>query len=121
MRVIQSVGGKRASIEVKEMKTFFCYGVYYEALAAVIGLISVAITGFKGLNEPTVICGAVTAVFLMINFYASLNAVKGCKLIVSAMASNGGMVIACFVSSFWFGESIGVLQYIGLVLFLAAA
>ncbi len=121
MRVIQSVGGKRASIEVKEMKTFFCYGVYYEALAAVIGLISVAITGFKGLNAPTVICGAVTAVFLMINFYASLNAVKGCKLIVSSMASNGGMVIACFVSSFWFGESIGVLQYIGLVLFLAAA
>lgn len=121
MRVVQSVCGKRASIEVKDTKTFFCYGAYYQTLAAVVGVISVAIAGFKGLNAATVACGAITAVFLMINFYAGLNAVKGCKLIVSSMASNGGMVIACFVSSFWFGESIGVLQYIGLALFLAAA
>ena len=121
MRVIQSVCGNRASIEVKDTKTFFCYGAYYQALAAVVGVISVAITDFKGLNAATVACGAVTAIFLMINFYAGLNAVKGCKLILTSMASNGGLIICCLVSWLWFDEKIGILQGIGLVFFLLSA
>lgn len=119
-RVVQSICGKRVSIEVKNTKTFFCFGVYYEVLAVIAGLIPLATTGFSGFNPATVACGAVTAAFLMINFYAQLNAVKGCNLIVSSMAGNGGMLIACFVSSFWFNESIGVTQYVGLALFLTS-
>ena len=121
MRVIQSVCNKRSSNEVKGTKTFFAYGTYYQALAAVVSIISVAITGFGRLNFATVICGAVTAVFLMINFYSMLYAVKGCTLILTSMASNGGLAICCLVSWVWFGESIGILQGVGLLLFFVAA
>ena len=46
MRVVQSVCGKRASNEVRNNKTFFLYGIYYETLAAIFSLITLCITGF---------------------------------------------------------------------------
>ena len=121
MRVVQSVCGKRASNEVRNNKTFFLYGIYYETLAAVFSLITLCITGFDNFTVSTMICGFITAVFLMLQFYASLNAIKGCKLIVSQMMNNGGMLICCLLSWVWFGEKMSVLQGVGLLIFFIAA
>ena len=121
MRVVQSVCSKRASIEVGNNGTFFLYGVYYQALAAVFSLLTLCIMGFDSFTVSTMICGLITAVFLMIQFFASLNAVKGCKIIISSMFNFGGLLICCLISWVWFGETMSVLQGIGLVLFFGAA
>ena len=121
MRVVQNVCNKRVSNEVKDTRTFFLYGVYYQALAAVFSLLALCFTGFDGLTLSTVACGFVTAAFLMLNFYASLNAIKGCKLIVASMFGYGGMLVCCILSWIMFGEEMSALQGVGLILFFLAA
>ncbi|MBQ5926359.1 MAG: hypothetical protein IIX01_00365 [Clostridia bacterium] len=121
MRAVQAVCGKRASNEVQSNQTFFLYGTYYQILAALFSLITLSFTGFQGFTIGAFWCGLVTAAFLMLNFYANLNAVKGCKLIVTQLLNNGGMLICCFVSWVWFQEAMSVLQGVGLLLFFIAA
>lgn len=77
--------------------------------------------GFDNFTISTMVCGLVTAVFLAIQFYANLNAVKGCKIIVSSMFTFGGLLICCLLSWIWFGETMSVLQGIGLLLFFISA
>lgn len=121
MRVIQSICGKQASNEVKNNKIFFLYGTYYELLAALFSLITVCFAHFDGLTVSTFLCGLVTAVFLMIQFYANLYAIKGCKIIIAAMFSYGGLLISCILSWIFFDEPMSVLQCAGLLLFFISA
>lgn len=121
MRVVQSVCNKRVSNEVKDNRTFFLYGVYYQALAAVFSLLTLCFLGFERLTLSTVACGFVTAAFLMLNFYANLNAIKGCKLIVASMFGYGGMLVCCILSWIMFGEEMSALQGVGLILFFLSA
>lgn len=121
MRVVQTVCNKWASNEVKDTRTFFQYGVYYQALAAVFSLLALCFTGFDGLTLSTVACGFVTAAFLMLNFYAGINAIKGCKLIVASMFGYGGMLVCCILSWIMFGEEMSALQGVGLILFFLSA
>ena len=121
MRMIQTVCNKRVSNELKNTKTFFLYSVYYQALAAVFFFFSLSFVGFKGLTFSTVVCAFVMAAFLMINFYANLNAIKGCKLIVCSMFSYGGLIVCCVLSWIMLGEKMSVLQGVGLVLFFLSA
>ncbi len=121
MRVIQATCGKRASNEVESNKTFFLYGTYYQALAAVFSFITLCIMGFDDFNVATMICGLITSIFLMTQFYASLNAVKGCKIIVSSLFTYGGMIVCCIISWIWFGEKMSIFQGVGLAIFFASA
>ncbi len=121
MRVVQSICGKQASIEVKNNKIFFLYGIYYEALAAIFAFITVCFSNFSGLTLPTFICGLVTAVFLMIQFYANLYAIKGCKIIIASMFAYGGLLISCILSWIFFDEPMSIIQCAGLLLFFLSA
>ena len=121
MRVVQSVCNKRVSNAVKDSRTFFLYGVYYQALAAVFSLLTLVFTGFDGLTLSTAACGFVTAAFLTLNFYANLNVIKGCKLIVASMFGYGGLLVCCILSWILFGEEMSALQGVGLLLFFLAA
>lgn len=121
MRVVQTVCNKRVSNEVKDTETFFLYGVYYQALATVFSLLALCLMGFEGLTLSTVACGFITAAFLMLNFYANLNAIKGCKLIVASMFGYGGMLVCCILSWIMFGEEMSALQGVGLLLFFLSA
>lgn len=121
MRVIQTICGKRASNDVKNPKVFFLYGAYYQAIAALFALITIFFNGFNDFTIESLVCGLITAFFLMIQFYTNLNAIKGCKLIVAQMFNNGGLLICCIFSWLWFKEEASIFQCVGLVLFLLAA
>lgn len=95
--------------------------MYYQALAAVFSLLALCFMGFEGFTLSTVLCGFVTAAFLMLNFYANLNAIKGCKLIVASMFGYGGMLVCCILSWMMFGEEMSALQGVGLLLFFLSA
>ena len=121
MRVVQAVCNKRVSNSLKDNRTFFLYGVYYQALATFFSLFALFFVGFSGFTASAIVCGFVTAAFLMLNIYANLNAIKGCKLIVSSMFGYGGMIVCCIFSWILFGEEMSALQGIGLLLFFLAA
>ena len=88
MRVIQKVCSKTVSGEV-EGKTFFHYGGYYNLMSALFSLITFAFVGFYGFDLPTFLCALGTALFLAIELFAGIEALKGSTIIVCNMFSVG--------------------------------
>ncbi|MBQ8658779.1 MAG: hypothetical protein IJ506_06555 [Clostridia bacterium] len=119
MRVIQKVCSKKVSNEVVG-KTFFHYGGYYNLMSALFSLITLVIVGFNGFNLPTVLCALGTALFMAVELFAGIEAIKGCTLIVSQMFGVGALFIPCLVGIFLFDEPMSVWQWLGLVLFMVA-
>lgn len=119
MRVIQKVCSKKVSNEVVG-KTFFHYGGYYNLMSALFSLITLAIVGFNGFTLPTVLCALGTALFMAVELFAGIEAIKGCTLIVSQMFGVGALFIPCLVGIFLFDEPMSVWQWLGLLLFMVA-
>lgn len=119
MRVIQKVCSKKVSGEVAG-KTFFHYGGYYNLMSALFSLVTLAFVGFYGFDLPTVLCALGTAVLMVIELFAGIEALKGCTLIVSQMFSVGALFIPCLVGIFLFNEPMSVWQWVGLLLFMIA-
>ena len=119
MRVIQKMCAKKVSGAVSGA-TFFHYGGYYNLVAALLALISVALSGFAGFTLPTLLCAAATAVFLALELLVSLTVLKTCSLIVVQMFAVGAMAIPCIVGIFFFGEPMSLLQWLGVALFMGS-
>ena len=119
MRVAQKVCSKKVSNEVSG-KTFFHYGGYYQLLSALFSLITLIFVGFHGFDLPTVLCALATAVFMAIELFAGIEALKGCSLIVSQMFSVGALFIPCLLGIFLFNEPMSTWQWIGLGVFMVA-
>lgn len=119
MRVVQKVCSKKVSNAV-EGKVAFRYGGYYQLLSTLFSLITLAIVGFHGFNWQTVLCGLGTAVFLAIELFTGIEALKGCSLIVSQMFTVGALFIPCIVGIFLFDEPMSIWQWLGLLLFMVS-
>ena len=117
MRVVQTVCGKRVSNSVASGEMFFRYGTFYQLVAALLSLITLAITGFYGFNLPTVLCSIVSAVLFGIELFTSIEVLKGCSITVATMFGLGGLIISCVLSIFCFNEPMSVFQVVGLGLF----
>lgn len=118
-RVAQKVCSKKVSTEVKG-KTFFHYGGYYNLLSALFSLTTLFMIGFKGFDFSTVLCALATALYLAVELFASIEALKGASLIVNQMFSVGALFIPCIVGIFFFNEPMSVWRWIGLALFAVA-
>ena len=119
MRVVQKVCSKKVSNNVTG-KTSFRYGGYYQLLSALFSLITLAIVGFYGFNWQTVLCALGTSMFLAIELFTGIEALKGCSLIVSQMFSVGALFIPCVFGIFLFSEPMSVWQWVGLAFFMIA-
>lgn len=121
MRAIQAVFNKKASGLVDSGEKFFRYGAFYQFMAAVFSMIALCVVGFYGFNVSTILCALISAVLFGVELFSSLQALKGCSIILLAMFSLGGMLVSSIIGVFWFKEPIGFLQAVGLFLFFVAA
>ena len=119
MRVVQKVCSKKVSNEVGG-KAFFHYGGYYNLISSLFALIALCFVGFYGFDIPTTLCALGTAVFMAIELFASIEALKGCSLIVSQMFSVGAVFIPCLLGIFLFAEPMTAWQWVGLALFMVS-
>ena len=85
MRVIQKLCSKTASREVALGKSFFRYGAYYQFIASLFALITLAIVGFYGFDAPTFICSLISAILFAIDLFTGIEAMKGATLTVCNM------------------------------------
>lgn len=120
MRVIQRISTKTSSLLVSDGYTFFKYGAAYQGFAALFSLITAIIVGFNGINLPTFVCAAITAIMFGIDLFCSLEAIKGCSLVVANTFANGGLIISVIASYIWFGEGVSAFQIAGLVVFFVS-
>ena len=119
MRVVQKICSKKVSNAVAG-KESFRYGGYYQLLSTLFSLITLLIVGFQGFNWQTALCALGTSLFLAIELFTGIEALKGCSLIVSQMFSVGALFIPCIFGIFLFDEPMGVWQWVGLVIFMVA-
>lgn len=119
MRVVQQICSKQVSNEV-EGNTFFHYGAYYNLMSAIFSVITVCIVGWYGFTWETVLCAFGTAVFMAIELFAGIEALKGCSLIINQMFTVSSLIIPCVVGIFLFGEPMSVWQWLGLALFICS-
>ncbi len=117
MRVVQRISGKKASALVNDRATFFEYGAYYQAISAALAVIYLCFVGFRGFDIPTLICAGIAALFFAVELYASIEAIKGCSLVVNQMVASGGLLVPCVAGIFLFDEPMGIWQWLGLALF----
>lgn len=121
MRVLQSNCSKRASGLIGGKMTFFHYAGYYNTVSAAIGLVALAIAGFSGFTPFTLLCAAGVGIFLAVDLFANLNAVKRCTLSLVTLFSMGGLIIPCIFGIFLFDEPMSLWQWGGLLLFIVSA
>ncbi len=118
MRVIQRISAKKASNLINDNTIFFHYGGYYQLVAGLLSLITLAIAGFYGFNLATLLCALASAVLFAIDLFSGIQAVKGTTLVVCNMFATGGLFIPCVLGIFLFDEPMSVLQWVGLVVFI---
>ena len=119
MRVIQKVCSKSVSAEIAG-PTYFHYGGYYQLLSAAFSIIALAIVGFTGFDLPTLLLAVATAVFLAINIFSSIEALKSASLIVTQMFAAGSILGPCIVGIFLFDEPMSIVKWIGMGVFIAS-
>ena len=120
MRVIQRVCSKTSSRLVNDNYTFFKYGAAYQLFAAVFALVTAFAVGFYGVNAPTIVCSAISAILFGIDLFCGIEAIKGCSLVVANTFANGGLIISVAASYIWFGEDVSAFQIAGLVVFFVS-
>lgn len=120
MRVIQRVCSKTSSRLVNDNYTFFKYGAAYQLFAAVFALVTAFAVGFYGVNAPTIVCSAISAILFGIDIFCGIEAIKGCSLVVANTFANGGLIISVAASYIWFGEDVSAFQIAGLVVFFVS-
>ncbi len=120
MRVVQAVCNKKASTLVIGKRSFFAYGAFYQFIAAVFSFLYLWKAGFYGWNTITVCLALCTALFLTINLFADLEAIKGAPLAVCTMFAMGGLFIPCIVGIFLFNEAMSVIQWLALAVFIVS-
>ena len=120
MRVIQRVCSKTSSRLVNDNYTFFKYGAAYQLFAAVFALVTAFAVGFYGVNAPTNVCSAISAILFGIDLFCGIEAIKGCSLVVANTFANGGLIISVAASYIWFGEDVSAFQIAGLVVFFVS-
>ena len=120
MRVVQKICSKKVSNQI-DGSTYFHYGGYYQLLSAVFSLIMLFIVGFHGFNGTMMLYAAGTAVFMAIELFTEIEALKGSSLIVGQMFMAGGLFIPCLFGNFFIeGQEMGVWQWLGLCVFMVA-
>ena len=121
VRVAQKICTKKTAILVESGIAFFHYGAYYQLLAALVSLITLAFVGFHGFNFPTLLCSVLSALCLTVSIFSSIEAMKGCTLVLINMTSSASIVIPCVLGIFLFDEPMSLLQWVGLAIFIASA
>ena len=120
MRVVQAVCNKKASTLVIGRRSFFGYGAFYQFTAAFFSLLYLWKTGFSGWNAETVLLALCSALFLTVNLFADLEAVKGAPLAVCTMFAMGGLFLPCVIGIFLFNEPMRVMQWLALAVFIVS-
>lgn len=120
MRVIQRVCSKTSSRLVTDSYTFFKYGAVYQFFAACFAVVTAIAIGFDGINLPTIVCSAISAILFGIDLFCGIESIKGCSLVVANTFANGGLIVSVAASYIWFGEGVSVFQIAGLVVFFVS-
>lgn len=120
MRVVQKVCSKKVSDKI-DGSTYFHYGGYYQLLSALFSLVALCFVGFHGFSGTMVLYAVGTAVFMAIELFTEIEALKGTSLLVVQMFAAGAVVVPCLFGNFFIeGQEMSVYQWIGLALFMVS-
>ena len=121
-RVVQSLFGKRASVEIKNPTMMIGYISYRNLISTALGLLLILLggNGFK-VDLLTVVIATFSGLTLFFAGYCSIYALKSGTISLDAMFGTAGMIIPIIAGAVLFDKPITPLQIMGLGLFFVAA
>jgi len=121
LRIMQSTINKKTSKFMKSTATYYQYGFYFEAFAAIFSLIYFFILDRSGFNMPTLICSVITAACFFLELITSLKALQMAPFpLCTLCAFGGGIVLPAICGIFFFNEPLSLFKWGGVVLFFLA-
>ena len=122
LRIVQANCNKRSSGFLGTTALFLRYGAFFEGMAALFSLLYLFLFGFDGFGGATVLCSLLSAVCYVTELITALAALKTAPLVLCNMCSMGGGIILTSVAGILlFDEGMTPLQWLGVLLFFAAA
>lgn len=121
-RVAQHLCNKRTSNMVNNLTCFMKYNTFRNILSGFLGLALIVITGngFK-FNLPTFLISVFSGLMLVVSTGLSLVALKSGTVALASMFGTAGLLIPCIAGIFLFDKPVSPGQWIGIILFFAAA
>ncbi len=121
-RVVQSLFGKRASMEIKNPTMMIGYISYRNLISTVLGLLLILLggNGFK-VDLLTVVIAIFSGLMLLVSGYCDIYALKSGTISLNAMFGTAGMIVPIIAGAVLFDKHITSIQIAGLALFFVAA
>lgn len=122
-RVVQQYTNKRASMLLPV--TVYGNARYFtrtNAFAALFAFILLICRGeLSDINLPTVLFASISGVMLVVASVCTLYAIKSGTMALSSMFATAGVLVPCIAGIFLYGETVRVLQWIGVLVFLVSS
>ncbi len=121
-RVVQAVFSKRASNEIKSLRTMLSYIAFAKLISAVLGLVLITVAG-DGFNADfkTVAIAAFSGLMLFASSFCSVYAMKSGTISLNSMFGTAGMIIPVIAGAVLFDKPVSAMQLAGLGLFFISA
>lgn len=121
-RVVQAVFSKSTSNKIKNSTMLLGYQSLQNLISAVLGLILILIS-FNGLviDTLTVIFALFAGLSIFFSSVCGIYAMKSGTVALNSMFGTAGMIIPILAGAVFWGNSVSVMQMLGLLLFFFAA
>ena len=121
-RVAQSTINKKVSNYTVNFDQKLYFGVLFETAAAIFSFFYLFLTNFNGFGVPTLFFSFLTGIGFLFELLTSFGALNRAPIGLCIICSLGGSIVfPAVLGIFLFHESLSLLQWIGVMLFLFAA
>ncbi len=121
LRILQANLNKQASNHTGKTDSFIHFGMYCNAVAAVVSFAYLLTVGFKGMGLFCLLCAFLNGAGFLIEQFTTILAMRRAPLVLCNLcALGGGTVLSSVAGIFFFDEPMELLQWVGVAMFFAA-
>lgn len=121
-RAVQNYTSKKVSNLFNQGSSLVIFCMYEFFLSALLSAGSAFLSGkFGRFDLPVIIYGVLTGISIFSSTVCSVSAMKSGIMCLTSLFATAGLIVQCFANQFFFHRPMSVMQWLGLLLFIAAA
>lgn len=122
MKFIQSICSKKTSNALEGKQSYMHYGAFQYLVSGALAFVLILFSG-SGIKTDllTLVISFISALSLLLCTFCSLAAMKSGTLTLTTLFGSAGLLVPCIAGIFMFRETMSVMQYVGILMFLVSA
>lgn len=122
LRIVQTSLNKETSRHTTTLRRKLCFGIFFEAMAAIFSLVYLFVAGFGGLSWMTLLCATITGAGFLADLLTGQVALQSAPLVLFTLSALGGSVILPLIAGiFFFEEPMSLIRWLGVAIYFVAA